>query len=192
MDEDPKLDFYLKRREQIEEWASLRDHAARALDRALDEAAKLFLLEPEHADGVIRQVWRGTHVFLPIDSPAGRLGLGLWWKRGSLFKPSGYDNWPVLAITAMDGKKNPHYAAARDATSTARLRFEMTPGTDEWIWLRRFRMESGASDLEEFAAACFGTFRDAWLGLGPLLRDAIPTSGTTTSEHAVPTPSPEG
>lgn len=75
VDEDPKLDFYLKRHVQIEEWAALRQHATRALDRALHEAGKMFLLEPEHAHGAIRSDWQGTHVFLPASPSRTRSGL---------------------------------------------------------------------------------------------------------------------
>lgn len=39
MNSDPKVSFYLEHRELIEEWASLRDVAARELSSALDVPA---------------------------------------------------------------------------------------------------------------------------------------------------------
>lgn len=173
MDEDPKLRFYLQRREQIEEWALLRSHAAAALHQALELAAKEFLTDPAHAHGSIRNDWKGTHVFLPAHESSETIGLGLWWNGTALFRPTSFATWPIVAVTVIDGKTNPLKATVKAATATARQRHGMEAGADEWLWKTKLVLDPGATDLEAFATHCFDVFRSAWTDLGPLLRDTL-------------------
>ena len=174
MDEDPKLKFYLQRRDQIEEWASLRRHAAAELDRALGEATQAFLSKPDRAHCIQRTDWGGTHLFVPVSS-SDRIGFSLWWKASDLFKPDAFGVWPVLAITVLDGKHDPARAAVKEATATARHRHGMDTSGPEWVWRGRLAIESGSTDLEQFASDCLAAFLAAWTDLGPMLDEALPS-----------------
>lgn len=107
-----------------------------------------------------------------------------------MFKLTGYDNWPLVSICSINGKKNPYRSAVEEATAaTARLRHDMSAGGAEWVWLRYLTMEPGATDLESFATECFQALRSVWLDLGPVVREAVeggPVRSSTGDTSALP------
>ncbi|GAB2463986.1 hypothetical protein [Xylanimonas ulmi] len=147
MTDNAKLSFYLRHRAQIEEWAALRTEANREFDAALraaiDDAFSDMAISHE-----LRTDWRRTHLFLPVSAEYARVGAGLSW-----LATEGLEVGVVIAITALDGKKDARRGHVQEVTTPLRLRHGMKPGDNEWIWKALSLLPAGSEDLDGFARA---------------------------------------
>lgn len=109
MDDDPKIDLYLKNRALIEEWAELGTAAQAELQVAL-----LTALTRPLEDQTIPRVENNSVARLFITSdPLPETWIGLAWDKRTLLKGAG--GWPNLVVF-MDGK---HPLALRSAVKNA-------------------------------------------------------------------------
>ena len=163
MPEDEKLAFYLRHREQIEEWASLRSHAEDALNAELWESARRLALElPE--DGVLLEKrWGYEHVFIPAAVELPSAGVGLAWKKSGLIGAG-----PTLAVTCLDGRNWHHYEALKAATQSVGLAHGLAKfGAREWLWKAQLRPPAGLMDLSGFATECLDRLQRVWADVAP-------------------------
>lgn len=172
MTDDPKVNFYLAHREQIEEWASLRHLAADMLDQAL-LAAVHQLANDEAVPTPTLVEGRDRYAKLPVmTAMASDVAIELGWSRSRLLAAS--DGWPSLRI-AVDPS---HSATLKEAVLEATMSGYVTHGLDQkshgW-WLRwgLLKLPSELRDLEEFAVQCVNRWRDAYLDLAPRIRLAV-------------------
>ena len=108
MPDDEKLAFYLRHREQIEEWASLRSHAEEVLNAELWESARQLALNLPDAGVLLEKRWGYEHVFLPAAVETPGIGMGLAWRKSGLLAAG-----PTLAVTCIDGRQSDHYEALK-------------------------------------------------------------------------------
>lgn len=163
MTDDEKLAFYLRHREQIDEWAGLRAHAEAVLDARLRESA--WRLEHHRPLGgvIVEKRWGYEHVFLPVEERTPNIGIGLAWKKTGLLSAG-----PTLALTCLDGRGYERYEAIRQATRSAGLANGLDSfGASEWLWKTQLQPAPDVSDLDEFAEYCIKRLLDAWSELRP-------------------------
>lgn len=163
MTDDEKLAFYLRHREQIEEWAGLRRHAEAALDASLREAACRLQHDRPLGGVTVEKRWGYEHVFLPADEETPNIGMGLAWKKTGVLNTG-----LTLALTCLDGRGYERYEALRQATRPAALATGLESfGASEWLWKTQIHPAPDISDLGEFAEYCIKQLLDAWAQLRP-------------------------
>lgn len=91
--------FYLRHRQQIEEWAALRDHARGLVDRALRRLEQPLAAFAAEVGGQVEVKdllgghWPAVLVCLPgWRTKSVRLGVGVGWERGQVLVP-GENEW---------------------------------------------------------------------------------------------------
>lgn len=172
--DDVKLDFYLKNRAQIEEWADLRSHAQDVLDEALLAAVTA---RPEGDVTPVPQMNEkgDPAVKLRIAGAEDEMAwVELNWSPRSLLKTGG-GAWPALIVA---GSPDLSFRPVRDKVKQATRPYRADLGLDQggsgwWIWYGRLRPESEPIDVEEYAAYCAGKLRNAWIVLNPVMLAAI-------------------
>jgi hypothetical protein len=173
MSDDPKLDFYLKNRALIEEWAKLREPAAAALDRELLAAALRLTEGDDVADPQIHEgPARSVRLHVTTD-PLPRAWLELWWEKGKLLKGSG--SWPQHIIV-MDPPDPRVRDAVKSATGSAREAHGMTstgPRNSPWIRYGEIRPQTEPIVIEEYAEYCLQRLREAWIDLHVTITEAV-------------------
>ena len=169
MPEDEKLAFYLRHREQIEEWASLRSHAEEVLNAELWASARRLALNlPE--DGVLLEKrWGYEHVFIPAAVELPSIGMGLAWKQSGVMGTG-----PTLAVTCIDGRQSNHYDTLKAATQAVGLAHGLDKfGASEWLWKAQLRPQPGLMDLSVFAGECLDRLQRVWVEMSPRVRQMM-------------------
>jgi len=169
MPEDEKLAFYLRHREQIEEWASLRSHAEEVLNAQLWESARRLALNLPEAGVLLEKRWGYEHVFIPAAVEFPRMGMGLAWRKSGLMGAG-----PTLAVTCLDGRQSNQYEALKSATQAVGLAHGLDKfGASEWLWKTQLRPPSGLMDLSAFAGDCLDRLQRMWADMSPRVRQML-------------------
>lgn len=180
MSEDTKLDFYLKHRQQIEDWAVLRDVARQALDAALLSAltAKVEMSGSllEVASSTVRNVrWR-----IP-EAQTDPAWVELYWNQGQLLRGNTDAAWPFLAVVVSE-KADPDYAPTRtrikEATRGQRALHGLAQegkGTSSWVWSGALVPVEEPITVDGYVDYCLQKFESAWTDLHPAILRAIRT-----------------
>ncbi|KGN29734.1 hypothetical protein N802_11610 [Knoellia sinensis KCTC 19936] len=170
MADDEKLAFYLRHREQIEEWANLRSTAEAVLDSRLRGAARQLVHELPSAGVIAERRWGYEHIFIPADAREPRVGMGLAWKKKGVVNAGA-----TLALTCLDGTKDARYRALKAATQSVALTHGLERfGSSEWLWMTHLRPAPDLVDLGEFADYCVQQLHDAWTEFRPQMLAAMP------------------
>ena len=147
---DPRLAFYLERRQQIDEWASLRDLEPSELDRFLrslaDDARELveelgigLLVEVQDVGGesmvaLFREAW-----YCGGDRPAVLVQIG-WFPRSTRFvgRTAGHQPWVGVRARRSDGYEPLREALGRElaSTSVGKELFPSGSPTGKAVWPR--------------------------------------------------------
>lgn len=182
MSDDAKLDFYLKHREQIEDWANLRGRAQSQLDEALvsvlptlvdgDETSLLEIPDSRFRNVKLRIPGAET-------SPAW---VELNWTRGALLVPASGATWPALVVAATpDQSFREQKARIKESTRRFRTLLQVNEAGDKgswWVWYGRIAPADEPIDIETYAAHCAARFREAWLELRGVMLKAITGAGS--------------
>lgn len=177
--EDTKLDFYLKHRQQIEEWAALRVPAQRALDDALLVA--LSARGPELGPLLDVSV-RGARIAkLRIPGAESEpTWIELQWSTSSLLSGTGQMTWPVLILAA---SPDAAYRGTRDQIKQRTRAESSAHGMTEegrtgwWVWSGMLAPVAEPIVIEDYAGECLKRFEAAWGALHPLVLAAVRTVG---------------
>lgn len=173
MADNPKADFYLKHRRDIEEWSSLRAEAASELDSLL-WGAHDFL---RGQDGLpapvqVKKVWfddRGLE--LPL-SDVGPVSAMCYWLPGQLFRRGADYPWPLLAIRT-PGKTWEHYRSITAATEAAAGAHGLTTHGHQFAWKGFIELADGETDLDAFCALVMSRLASVWRDIEPLVRRTL-------------------
>ncbi len=186
MSEDAKLDFYLKHRVQIEQWADLRAHAQKVLDVALITALERLADDGETpAPQIPDKGDRNVKLRIP-GAESEPTWVELNWAPNSLLRASGGGTWPALIVA---GSPDAQFKKVREQIKQDTRPFRAKLGLDEgggngwWIWYGRLRPESEPIELERYADYCAHRFRDAWIQLHEVMRASIEEVKATTDGH---------
>lgn len=169
MTDSKKLDFYLRHRDLIEEWAAIRDQAAMELDLALESATSL-LVEEDLPGMSFTKKYGGRGVRIPVSSGVEVL---LWWRKEQLFRAKGERRLPILTVHTPSGRKFAGRAKLKEATRQTRLSHGMTKEGVQWVWKGNIYPEEPLLDLEAYAQTCVVRLRDAWQELHEPIRQAL-------------------
>ena len=176
MPEDAKLDFYLKHRTQIEEWAALRTHAQAVLDQSLLTAAQEMAADGEAPtlQIVAEKQNRWIRLRIPQAEPK-QAWIELNWTPTSLLMDSGGGAWPALIVCASpDAGFRPTRQRIKEATRP----FRATHGLNEetsgwWVWYGRLRPAQEPINIDDYVQHCIDRFRNAWIDIHDAMRTAI-------------------
>lgn len=176
MNSDPKVAFYLEHRELIEEWAPLRDVAAKAIASALERACRVDLLQ-QHGSAIKAgpsDPGRMIMKYVPSEQPSKKAYVELLWKIGSLCKPGDRAEWPVLSIV-VDPKTAPELReSVLQATGVVAAACGLEwSDHDWWVLSTKLRPDPADIDLDEYAADCFQKLRDLYDGVADILVDTV-------------------
>lgn len=158
MSEDKQLDFYLKHRAQIEEWAALRERAQQVVDDALHGAVDAL---GQDLGELVEVSYQGTRI-VKLRIPGHETEptwIELQWQRSSLMT-----NWPNLILVATPDKefqqvKGQLIGACRSVALALGMR--RTSGA-WWMFSRQLEPEADPLDPEEYAHYCVTETRAAW------------------------------
>lgn len=172
MNSDPKVSFYLEHRELIEEWASLRDVAARELSSALERACRAeqlsghrsaIVLGPDHPS-------RRTLQFTPPRKSESTSYVELLWKPTQLCIPGDPVEWPVLSIVV-----NPYTALSlrepiRRAAGPIAAEHGLAWSDHKW-WVLSRQLEPASPMItpDEYAAECMRKVRTLYDAVAEVL-----------------------
>jgi hypothetical protein len=171
---DEKVAFYLRHRMLIEEWASLREPAAKTLEEALSRAVGIVgqrLDAPKIVkDDADRQkpLYRVSLQIPGVASDAVSVALG--WAHGSLLRPSGGEPWPYMGINTPGASKgdaayDTTKSLLRDAAASRLWTQSSTSRTSGWVWWKYLPLEASESDLDAYAVRHVEGLVDAWEAL---------------------------
>lgn len=172
MSHDPKTSFYLAHREQIEQWAALRDPAAAALDRAL-LAGVHRLATQEGVPALSLSEGRHTYARVPVPlAPDGDVAIELGWFRQDLLKLT--NGWPTLRVSVNPAQSPAMREAVKEATITGYSKHGLTETTTGW-WLRCGELFPvvALDDFRVYADDCVQRWHAAYVDLAPRIRQAL-------------------
>lgn len=174
--EDPKLDFYLRRRRSIVEWSDLHDRAVSQLDNSLRT----------HIDAAVEKggedwaVWESLSRSNPLlqlkePGPQGRIGgfLEIQWRPADLLRPGRKFEWPQLLICSHPDAGAECRSEVDRATKSLEAARGMVADPNRW-WVRRLSLAptDALSDLDAYAQDCVARLFDLWTLVGPALAEA--------------------
>lgn len=178
MSDDTKLDFYLKHRRQIEEWAALREGAKQALDDALLTAVTALASSTSSVVEVTAANVRYARWRVP-GAEQEPVWIELYWNHGQLLKGTADSAWPYLVLVVSDNA-DPSYAPTRarikEATRGTRIPHGLTQegrGTSPWVWSGTLTPVQEPITIDGYVAYCMQRFQSAWTGLHPVILHAI-------------------
>jgi hypothetical protein len=188
--DDPRLCFYLERREQIDEWAALRALEPPALDRFLqrlqpeveqiaedlgpDVRSAYLTVEKESMLTLHKDPW-----VISTHDPAIVVQLG-WWPSSTRFA-SATDWVPWVGVRA---RRNPPFEALRaeiglaiDASPTAKSAFTSGSPTGKSLWPRSSTIACEYAgywdDLGPYRDQLLAKLREGFDVFAPLIDDVI-------------------
>lgn len=176
MSDDAKVDFYLRHRELIEEWAALRAPTASTLRSALWEAGhRLSDQEGLRVDIVESDSSRGrTYVQLTLtDAPLPRVYIEMIWDERYLLERSHWLRWPILAVVSVDPPDGLEEVVA-EAVAPHRMPHGLTErGRPSWLWWGRLTPHTELIDPDAYAAECATRALTAWRELHTPIANAV-------------------
>lgn len=126
---DEKVAFYLRHREHIEEWASLRVLAATELSTALSTAVAA---DEEAPAAAVRESAQFIDVMLPI-AGVPDVSVVLRWRPRELFKPTGFISLPYIGVVAEGPKATQDDIKARSQAAALRHGLTRSDRTGSWV-----------------------------------------------------------
>lgn len=176
LSDDAKLDFYLKHRAQIQEWAELGTYARSVLERAL--LAALEDIASDDAVPAAEVTTRGARI-ARLRIPGAEQAM-VWvelnWTGDLLTRP-GDRAWPALIVCA---SPKPEFRDVRERIKESTRSICASLGltragtsSDWWVWSARLVPESEPLDIDDYVAYCTYSFREAWMELHGTILDAI-------------------
>jgi hypothetical protein len=176
MSADEKTAFYFRHRDQIEEWAALRQEARSELIEELNALVELFA---ETAAAVGAELYRdkGPYTKVGLTRPhwqAGDLDMAvvLGWTPKNLLVPGAENPWPYVGILVRGA------SAGTDAFD--RVRESCTRSARELRWSRSERgfpfwvdvpAPTPFSTVSEYARTCAAQALDGWRALDSQLEE---------------------
>lgn len=180
MSENTKLDFYLKHRQQIEEWAALRSAVQGALDDALLAALSVRRQVLGPVLDVSTKVPRIAKLRIP-GAEAEPTWIELQWSPGALLSDGG-QTWPFLIVAA---SPEASYREPRERIKQSTRADRAIHGlTHEgrggwWVWSGLLAPSEEPIVIDAYADYCLHRFEAAWASLHPLVRSAVQSSDPT-------------
>lgn len=166
MPTDEKVAFYLKHRLLIEEWAALREQAARELEEALVRAVGIAREENPTLPTIIEDDSRQFPVYgigLELQGvEPGSVLVSLGWTRAHLLKPE-RESWPYMGIKVPNaGRGDPLYDTVKDLLHDAARERGWTQSTGGWVWWDYLRLAASETDLDDYATRRTEDLVAAW------------------------------
>lgn len=177
MVDDEKLTFYLKHRAQIEQWATLQQHAAASLDRALQAAVEGMAGDPQPPAPDLS--WGNPRIVkLRIPDIREPVWIELQWTAKQLFKGSDTNTWPTLIVVVTPKKEFLQLReAVKKATKVHSRAFGLTHegrgAGNWWVWYGPLQPTTEPIVIDEYAAACADRFAKAWIDMHEPIRSAV-------------------
>jgi len=175
MHENPKLDFYLKHRRDIEEWAAIRSEAGAALSTALLSSQMKLSSDPgiPVAQQMERSFDRGDHgIVLPL-SEVGPVGMTCYWVPSKLFDRRNRDCWPWLAIETPGKTWKPYYENLKRSTKAVATEHGQTMDGESFLWKASIELADEEIDLNVYADKMMGRLSAAWRALEPIVTETL-------------------
>lgn len=158
MSDDPKVDFYLKNRSLIQEWANLRAPAARALDLALHAEVERLNTDEDVPNPDVSE---GRHRIIKLrvtSAPLPCTWRELGWEQGKLLTGAG--GWPRLMIVMSPQHPRSLRDVVKNATGFAREAHSMPESNSQW-WVRYGFIAPLAGDATHVVPMCQGALVSA-------------------------------
>lgn len=167
---DEKVAFYIRHRDQIEEWAKLRDLAALELHDAL--LAELILLRDEI--GTDLHIGEYPRAALPI-GVSGRSEVWLCWSASQLFMyTAGHRNYPYVGLIVQGEKKGDRvFDAVRTAAQPIAIVHRMTRSEPAWPWWGPMRPMKSTEDIGDYGHEIVQEFHSIWHDLKGIVDETI-------------------
>ena len=154
---DERVAFYLQHRQEIEEWAALRNQAAAELEDALVRAVEVMCGSPDAPttaeSAALEYPWYGIKLELPAITPAEAL-VALGWNHKALFSPSGAI-WPYIGINIVQAGRQLAdkrlVDKARELLRDVAQARHWSESTRNWVWWEYLPVEVGDTDLDAYA-----------------------------------------
>lgn len=169
MADNPKADFYLRHRRDIEEWSSLRAEAAAELDPLLWGAHEILAAEeglpaPSQVEKLF-YVDRGLE--LPM-SEVGPVNAICYWLPGQLFRRGADYPWPLLAIRT-PGRNWAHYQSIKAATEAVAATHGLKIHGNQFVWKGFLELADGETDLDSFRVLAMSRLAAVWRDVEPVV-----------------------
>jgi hypothetical protein len=180
MPTDEKVAFYLKHRLLIEEWAALREQAARELEEALVRAVG-FAREDPTLPTIIEDDSRQFPVYgigLELQGvEPGSVLVALGWTRTHLLKPE-RESWPYMGIKVPNaGRGEPLYDTVRNLLQDTARERGWIQSTGGWAWWDYLRLAASETDLDDYATRRTEDLVAAWKAMQSVINQS---SGRST------------
>lgn len=173
MVDDPKVQFYLTHRALIQEWATLADPAAQALEQAL-LAATHELAADDRLPPPRVEVGGVTFVKLDITTaPLPGVWFELAWERRHLLR-QGPGTWPSLRLVTSPQEAPELRTELRNVSAVGLSRHGLSQSSSSW-WLRHGDLvpEVEPIDVDGFARDCLQRTATVYLEMHAPIRQVV-------------------
>lgn len=188
MADDAKVEFYLKHRQIIEEWAAIGHAAAESLEHAL--IARTHTLD-EAVPEARPYINAAGHSFVKLhltDEP-DVMAVELGWTRKDLLRGNGA--WPTLRFVLESDRPRYFREAVKAATQAPCRAHGMGRATSgSWLWFGDVEPEQEPLEIEAYAETCLARLLAAYQDLQPVAQGIVTSPTTANPDHRSRTPQP--
>ncbi len=168
--DDTKVKFYFQHRHDIDELASLRTLAVRAVIDAFSAATEARLSDDEYPglSATTNPHAAKESATLPISGVHGVIGVTLDWRHVGASGPA--IQGPTLALLT-DRSDRKTYADIREKTKPSAMAHGLTKEGLQYIWRGEVSLPAEFGNVDEYAMSVLARLRDTWAALSTQLAD---------------------